>query len=67
MKLSEIPNLREYTTNTAEDFVGTHLITGEQVGKFIEQVLDYAENCCETEQELLCFIDGLLMNFYEEN
>ena len=26
---------------------------------YIDQVVDYAEGCCETEQEILCFVDGL--------
>ena len=32
--------------------------------KFINQIFDYINNCCETEQEALCFIDGLLINLY---
>ena len=51
----------ETITELADDFEGI-LTTPELKKRFIEQVFDYSEGCCETEQELYCFIDGLLMN-----
>jgi hypothetical protein len=41
-----------------------HLTTPELKQRFIDQVFDYVNDCCETERELCCFIDGLLMNIY---
>lgn len=52
----------ETITELADDFDA--LTTPELKKRFIEQVLSYSEGCCETEQELYCFIDGLLMNLY---
>jgi hypothetical protein len=54
----------EHITEWAEDFTETHLTTPELKQRFIDQVFDYANGCCETERELCCFIDGLLMNIY---
>ncbi len=56
----------ETITALSEDFVDDYLTTPELQQRFINQVFDYAEGCCETEQELLCFIDGLLINFYNQ-
>jgi hypothetical protein len=54
----------EHITEWAEDFTETHLTTPELKQRFINQVFDYANGCCENERELCCFIDGLLMNIY---
>jgi hypothetical protein len=54
----------EHIIEWAEDFTETHLTTPELKQRFIDQVFDYANGCCETERELCCFIDGLLMNIY---
>jgi hypothetical protein len=56
----------ETITALSEDFIDDYLTTPELQQRFINQVFDYAEGCCETEQELLCFIDGLLINFYNQ-
>lgn len=58
-------NLREYATNISEEFVDDYLTIPELQQRFIDQVVDYAEGCCETEQEILCFVDGFLINLYE--
>ena len=42
----------------------TCLPSTELKQKFINQIFDYINNCCETDQEALCFIDGLLINLY---
>lgn len=55
---------KQFITELSEDFVDDYLTTPELQQRFIEQVFDYADGCCETEQELLCFVDGLLMNLY---
>jgi hypothetical protein len=58
-------NTREFITELSEDFTDDYLVTPELQQRFIEQVLDYVEGeCCTTEQELYCFVDGLLMNIY---
>jgi hypothetical protein len=54
----------ERVTELAEDFTEDHLVTPELKQRFIKQVFDYANDCCETERELCCFIDGLLMDIY---
>ena len=59
-----ITNLTEYVTELSNDFTDDYLITPELQQRFIDQVVDYGEGCCETEQELLCYVDGLLMNLY---
>jgi hypothetical protein len=48
--------------NLSEEFYQDHLTTPELQQKFIDQVFDYAKDCVETDQELYCFIDGLLMD-----
>lgn len=56
---------RDFVSNLSEEFVEDYLTTPELQQRFINQVLDYAEGgCIGTEQELCCFIDGLLMNLY---
>ena len=52
---------KENITTLAEEFVDDYLTTDELKNWFIDQVFDYADGCCETEQEVLCFVDGLLM------
>jgi hypothetical protein len=53
----------ETITDLSDDF--DILTTPELKQRFIEHVYSYAlDGCCETEQELYCFIDGLLMNLY---
>jgi hypothetical protein len=60
-----IKNLTKYVTELSDDFANDYLTTPELKQRFIDQVVSYAEGgCCETEQELLCFVDGLLMNLY---
>jgi hypothetical protein len=54
----------EVITALANDDFAHILTTPELKQRFIEQVYSYADGCCETEQELYCFIDGLLMNLY---
>ena len=58
-----INELRNYVTELSEDFVDDYLTTPELQQRFIDQVMDYAEGCCETGQEICCFVDGLLMTF----
>jgi hypothetical protein len=55
---------KQFITELSNDFIDDYLTTPELQQKFINQVFDYAEGCCETEQELLCFVDGLLINLY---
>ena len=52
----------ETITELSEDFTDDYLTTPELKQRFIDQVFDYGNGCCETEQELYCFIDGLLIN-----
>jgi len=52
----------ETITELSEDFTDDYLTTPELKQRFIDQVFDYGNGCCNTEQELYCFIDGLLMN-----
>jgi hypothetical protein len=59
-----IENLTEYVTELSENFTYDYLTTPELQQRFIDQVVNYAEGCCKTEQEMLCFVDGLLMNLY---
>jgi hypothetical protein len=54
----------ETITDLSNDFTDVYLTTPELQQRFIKQVFDYSEACCETEGEVLCFIDGLLMNLY---
>jgi hypothetical protein len=54
----------EQIAKLAEDFTETHLTTPELKQRFIDQMFGYVNDCCETERELCCFIDGLLMNIY---
>jgi hypothetical protein len=54
----------EVITALANDDFAHILTTPELKQRFIDQVYNYADGCCETEQELYCFIDGLLMNLY---
>jgi hypothetical protein len=53
----------ETITDLSNDFEDI-LTTPELKKRFIDQVFSYSEGCCETEQELYCFIDGLLMNLH---
>ena len=59
-------NTKEFITKLSEEFTDDYLTTPELQQRFIEQVLHYIDGCCKTEQEMYCFIDGLLMNLYEE-
>jgi hypothetical protein len=52
----------ESITELSNDFTDDYLTTPELQQRFINQVFDYASGCCETEQEVYCFVDGLLMN-----
>lgn len=54
---------KEIITQLSEDFTDDYLTTPELKQRFIDTVFDYVSGCCETDQELFCFIDGLLMNF----
>ena len=54
--------LISFATALSKDFIDTHLTTPELQQRFIDQVVDYVEGCCETEQEIYCFVDGLLIN-----
>lgn len=54
----------ETITALANDDFAHILTTPELKQRFIEQVFNYADGCCETIHELYCFIDGLLMNLY---
>jgi hypothetical protein len=56
-------DLRNYVTELSEDFMADYLITPAKQEWFINQVVSYAEDCCKTEQEISCFVDGLLMTF----
>lgn len=56
--------IKERIALLSEDFTDDYLTTPELQQQFIDQVFDYANGCCETERELCCFIDGLLINFY---
>jgi hypothetical protein len=56
--------LRKFVTELSDEFVDDYLTTPELQQRFIKQVVDYAKGCCETEQEIYCFVDGLLMNLY---
>ena len=47
-----IENLNEYVTELSNDFTDDYLTTPELQQRFIDQVVNYAEGCCETEQEL---------------
>jgi hypothetical protein len=58
----KIKNLKKYVTKLSNDYTEDYLITPQLKKQFINQVVNYGEGCCETEQELLCFIDGLLMS-----
>jgi hypothetical protein len=62
MNIELIDDLKQYITNLSGDF-DEYLTTPELKQKFIDQVFNYASNCCETDQEMFCFIDGLLMIF----
>jgi len=57
--------LIKFVTDLSEDFVDDYLTTPELQQRFIDQVVDYAWGCCETHPEILCFVDGLLMNLYK--
>jgi len=48
----------------SEDFTEDYLVTAELRDKFIKDVFDYVSNCCETEQEMYCFVDGYLWDFF---
>jgi len=54
----------EVITALANDDFAHILTTPELKQRFIDQVFNYAGGCCETEQEIYCFIDGLLMNLH---
>jgi hypothetical protein len=54
---------KEAIAKLSEDFVDDYLTTPELQQRFIDQVFNYADGCCETDQELFCYIDGLLTNF----
>jgi len=56
-------NIEVITALANNDFAHI-LITPELKQRFIDQVFNYADGCCETEQEIYCFIDGLLINLY---
>ena len=56
----------EAITELSEDFTDDYLTTPELKQRFIDQVFDYGNGCCNTEQELYCFIDGLLINFFNQ-
>jgi hypothetical protein len=56
-----------FTTELSKDFIEVYLTTPELQQRFINQVVDYAEHCCENEREYFCFVDGLLINLYENN
>lgn len=64
MTQEQIKNLTQYVTELSNEFIDDYLITPELQQQFINQVVNYAEGCCKTEQELLCFVDGLLINLY---
>jgi hypothetical protein len=58
-------SVKMYVTELSEDFKDDYLTTPELQQRFIDQVVEYYEGCVETESELHCFIDGLLMNLYK--
>ena len=58
----KIKNLKKYVLELSNDYTEDYLITPELKKQFIKQVMNYADGCCETDQELLCFVDGLLMS-----
>jgi hypothetical protein len=62
--MNTINDLTQYVTELSNDFTDDYLITPELQQRFIDQVIDYGSGCCETEQELLCYVDGLLVNLY---
>ncbi len=55
--------LTKFITELSEDFTNDYLTTSQLQQQFIEQVTNYAEGCCESEQEIYCYIDGLLTKF----
>jgi hypothetical protein len=55
---------REFVEELSEDFVDDYLTTPELQQRFVKQVLNYVDGGVETEQELYCFVDGLLINLY---
>jgi len=65
MRIIDIENLVVYVTKLSEDFVDDYLTNPELQKRFINQVLHYANDLCGTEQELLAFVDGLLINLYD--
>jgi hypothetical protein len=67
MNIDLIDDLKQFITNLSEDFTDEYLVTPELKQRFIDQVYDYTSNACETDQEMYCFVDGLLMNLYENN
>ena len=62
--MNEINDLKTYVIELSNDFTDDYLTTPELQQRFIDQVIDYGSGCCETEQELLCYVDGLLVNLY---
>jgi hypothetical protein len=62
MDITLIDDLKLFITDLSEDFTEEYLTTPELKQSFIDQVYDYASGCCETDQEMYCYIDGLLMN-----
>lgn len=60
--MNEINDLKTYVIELSNDFTDDYLTTSELQQRFINQVIDYGSECCKTEQELLCYVDGLLMN-----
>ena len=59
----KIKNLKKYVTELSNDYTEDYLTTAKLKKQFISQVVDYGDGCCETEQELLCYVDGLLTTF----
>jgi hypothetical protein len=59
--MNTINDLKEYVIELSNEFTDNYLTTPELQQRFINQVVDYGSGCCETEQELLCYVDGLLM------
>lgn len=59
-------DLINFVTELSDDFTDEYLTSLELKHQFIVQVVDYAKDCCETEQELLCFIDGYLYNLKKD-
>ena len=62
INMENIKNLKTYVEELSNDFTDDYLTTPELQQRFINQVVSYGKDCCETEQELLCFVDGLLMS-----